>query len=193
MVTKIKKKRRFNYVWNLLLSLDQFGNAIAAGDADNTVSARVGFFANYGNGKFNWYWKPLEAIINFTFRPKDGKDHCLKAYFNDPGEHFRMGIHLIWYFVLEIIVLVSCILVLIPLIYLSALIAWLLKLLKIIKPKPAKSHDERIRDRINLIRLKSRGMNKEISYYNLTSNELSPEVIQFTKDLDTLIKNSGLF
>jgi len=30
------------YVWNLLISLDQFANAVLAGDPDETISSRCG-------------------------------------------------------------------------------------------------------------------------------------------------------
>lgn len=30
------------YIWNLLIALDQFGNALAAGDPDETISSRAG-------------------------------------------------------------------------------------------------------------------------------------------------------
>ena len=46
----------------VLVAIDQLGNAIAGGNPDSTISARVGFFSEMAKrGKS--YWKGLESII----------------------------------------------------------------------------------------------------------------------------------
>lgn len=85
------KKKVAQYLGNLFVSFDQLGNAFAGGNADNTISARVGFFANHGDKGYRWYWRMLERIINFTFWPIDGEGHCHIAYHNDADENFRPG------------------------------------------------------------------------------------------------------
>lgn len=114
-------------VKRVLVAFDQLGNALAGGYPDNTISARVGYFANYGSPKFKWYWKYLESMIDTSFEPIDGKRHCLQAYFNDVGEEYEprgwFGVHI----VLQIIIIAFCI----PI----ATLNYLLKLFKLIQPK----------------------------------------------------------
>jgi hypothetical protein len=71
------------YMGNLLVAIDQFGNAIAGGYADSTVSGRVGYYSykKYTTRKWrNKYWKTLRAVIDWAFYPLDGPEHCRKAY-----------------------------------------------------------------------------------------------------------------
>ena len=74
----------------VLVAIDQLGNAIAGGNPDSTISARVGFFsvhAKRGKG----YWIVLQSIINFAFYPIDGPGHCYQAWQSDKDEHFKRG------------------------------------------------------------------------------------------------------
>ena len=76
------------WLWNVLVAIDQLGNAIAGGNPDITISARVGYFANRSKKRrFRFYWLFLEAIIDVTFYPIDGPNHCLKALEKDPEGH----------------------------------------------------------------------------------------------------------
>ncbi|MEC3908111.1 hypothetical protein VOI54_13860 [Tamlana sp. 2201CG12-4] len=93
----------------LFVAIDQLGNVLAGGNPDNTISARVGYFANFGVKKYRWYWKMLEKVINTTFWPLDGENHCLQAYYNDAGEKFEPGGYAWIYFILNILIVLSCI------------------------------------------------------------------------------------
>ena len=74
----------------VLVAIDQLGNAIAGGNPDATISARVGYFsANAKRGQS--YWRLLEAIIDFAFRPIDGPRHCYQAWQADKDERFQRG------------------------------------------------------------------------------------------------------
>ena len=78
------------YIYNILMAIDQLGNALAGGYHDTTISARVGFFAREAkNGRI--YWQFLEKVIDFTFYPLDGKGHSYKAYLEDKDENFHAG------------------------------------------------------------------------------------------------------
>jgi hypothetical protein len=78
------------YVLNVLVAIDQLGNALGGGNPDNTVSARVGFFAKRAQlGRF--CWQCLEKIIDFAFYPLDGPKHCQKAVLKDPDEDYLAG------------------------------------------------------------------------------------------------------
>jgi len=84
-----KQRKKTSWLYNVLVSLDQLGNTIAGGNPDSSISARVGYFANKGASKTKTpkYWKFLENIINFTFWPVDGENHCIDAYERDCEEH----------------------------------------------------------------------------------------------------------
>ena len=97
------------FLGRLFVALDQLGNVLAGGNPDNTISARVGYFANFGVKKYQWYWKALEKIINRTFWPLDGEGHCLQAYYNDAGEEFEPGGYAWIHFVLNVLIVFSCI------------------------------------------------------------------------------------
>ena len=96
-----------NWILNVLVSIDQLGNAIAGGNPDATISARVGYFSETGDCSFRQYWELLRRIIDFTFYPIDGPNHCVNAYLADP-ESVKPGNDLARAF-LGIIVIVSCI------------------------------------------------------------------------------------
>lgn len=56
------------YLWNLLISLDQFLNALMGGDPDETVSSRCArilhTFAESGT-RAPWFWHKLGRILEF--------------------------------------------------------------------------------------------------------------------------------
>lgn len=81
------------YILHLLISIDQLGNVIAGGNPDNTISARVGFYNHHypDDQKVTFFYKAFEWIINTTFWPIDGPNHCHEAYHNDAGEFFDTG------------------------------------------------------------------------------------------------------
>ena len=96
------------WLWNVLVAIDQLGNTIAGGKPDITISARVGYFSNHsGNAKFMFYWKNLEWVINFTFYPLDGSDHCLKALEED-NENGHVHGNDLMRAILGIIIIVAC-------------------------------------------------------------------------------------
>ena len=72
-----------SYLKNVLVAIDQLGNAICGGNPDVTISARTGYFANIGSTRLKVWWKLMEKIINFAFHPLDGPNHCLNAYHSD--------------------------------------------------------------------------------------------------------------
>lgn len=51
------------YLKSILLALDQFGNALAAGDRDETISSRLGKIKRAHNGRIPWK-HPLAKIID---------------------------------------------------------------------------------------------------------------------------------
>tara|TARA_R110000851_G_scaffold96920_3_gene210222 strand:+ start:300 stop:512 length:213 start_codon:yes stop_codon:yes gene_type:complete len=47
------------YIRNLLISLDQFGNALLGGDPDETISSRA------AKNQHKWYWRVLGYFLEF--------------------------------------------------------------------------------------------------------------------------------
>lgn len=75
------KIKKMPYWLNVLIAIDQLGNALAGGNPDNTISGRVGFFASHlHDSKIKGYWKALERIIDLTFAPLQGAGHCFNAW-----------------------------------------------------------------------------------------------------------------
>lgn len=72
-----------SYFNNVLIAIDQLGNALAAGNPDVTISARTGYFANIEKTRMRWWWNIMEFIIDFAFKPFDGPNHCLDSYYSD--------------------------------------------------------------------------------------------------------------
>ena len=80
------------YWFNILVAIDQLGNSIADGNPDNTISARVGYFASAEHkSKIKSYWKTLERIIDFTFEPIQGPGHCYNAWLAEADETDTQG------------------------------------------------------------------------------------------------------
>ncbi len=93
----------------ILVAIDQLGNAIARGNPDATISARVGYFsAKAIRGKV--YWKVLEDIIDFAFFPIDGPRHCYQAWQSDKDEYFKLGSDLAR-IILSVFIVIACLII----------------------------------------------------------------------------------
>lgn len=69
--------KRKRYLWNLLLSVDQFLSVLTGGDPDETVSSRVGKAAAAGGH----VGRVLERCLDAVF----GAGHCRTAIESDEG------------------------------------------------------------------------------------------------------------
>ncbi|MFV8784357.1 hypothetical protein ACNKU7_18215 [Microbulbifer sp. SA54] len=92
----------------VLVAIDQLGNAIAGGNPDATISARTGYFSRVIDTPFKPYWQMMEKVIDFTFFPIDGPNHCFKAYLADQFEEHQEGSDLMRG-LLGVIILACCI------------------------------------------------------------------------------------
>ncbi len=97
------------YFKNLLVGIDQFGNAICGGNPDNTISARIGYFALPTSKTSGYYWQGVEAIVNFTFWPVDGPGHCLQAFEADPEEIFYDNNGDVFKGLLSVVIVIACV------------------------------------------------------------------------------------
>ena len=123
------------YLKNLFISIDQLGNALSGGDADTTISGRIGYYANHAITLTQWYWMAMQFVVDTTFYPLDGVGHCHQAYHNDMNEAYNPTKLVIAFFVLSLMTVVVCLILIIPF--------YLLLLLKVIKPKTISISDEK--------------------------------------------------
>ncbi len=71
----------------LLLNIDRLGNALSGGSHLNTVSGRVGSKVITSAHPF---WQFIEKVIDKTFEPVDGEEHCYRAaLFEADHENFK--------------------------------------------------------------------------------------------------------
>ena len=68
------------YAKSVLIAIDQLGNALAGGNPDCTISGRIGYYQQSAVEPYLWYWELLAWVVNLTFYPFDGPDHCKQAY-----------------------------------------------------------------------------------------------------------------
>lgn len=66
------------YIWNLLISIDQFFNAVFGGDPDETISSRMGKRARKGDKLGIMVCR----VLNFF-----DKGHCEKSIESDEGKN----------------------------------------------------------------------------------------------------------
>ena len=98
-----------SYFKNILVSVDQLGNTLCGGNPDNTISARVGFFSQTSQSMTKYFWKGIEIIVNTTFWPIDGPNHCQQAFEADPEETFNDDNGDFFRFLLSFVIVFSCI------------------------------------------------------------------------------------
>ena len=68
---------------NILIGLDQFGNAILGGDPDETISSRLGKMKIRYGGSIPWY-RPLSKIVDWGLDKID-PGHSIDAIEHDEG------------------------------------------------------------------------------------------------------------
>jgi len=149
------------YLSNFFVSIDQLGNTIAGGNPDNTISSRVGFYNQHNkSGEIApWQWRVFEKIINFTFYPIDGKEHCHEAYHNDAGEAFDLHTK-------NIIVAILAAIIIIPSCILIASLLYTLYLFKIVSPKQI-NRNHNIKMRLSLSKAKLEGALHELNEHRV--------------------------
>ncbi|WP_299108538.1 hypothetical protein [uncultured Tenacibaculum sp.] len=164
-----------NFFVNFLISIDQLGNVIAGGNPDNTISSRVGYYTEryYPPEKVPLKWKILRNIINFTFYPIDGEDHCKEAYFNDAGEEFDKGTSDIAIAVLAILIVGSC--------FFIAILFYLLYAFGIVSPKKI-NRSKNIKERLRIAEAKLKGVHTELNEHRIQVDKELDEIIDETQN-----------
>jgi len=72
------------YLFNLLISIDQFGNVLTGGDPDETISSRLGKLKQKHGGNIPWS-RPLAKIIDAGLDKID-TNHSIDAIEADEGK-----------------------------------------------------------------------------------------------------------
>lgn len=164
-----------NFFVNFLISIDQLGNVIAGGNPDNTISSRVGYYTEryYPPEKVPLKWKILRNIINFTFYPIDGEDHCKEAYFNDAGEEFDKGTSDIAIAILAILIVGSC--------FFIAILFYLLYAFGIVSPKKI-NRSKNIKQRLRIAEAKLKGVHTELNEHRIQVDKELDEIIDETQN-----------
>ena len=72
------------YLWNILIALDQVGNALLAGDPDETISSRIGKVKRGHGGRIPWK-RPLLKLADWALDQVD-KDHTLESIDDTEGK-----------------------------------------------------------------------------------------------------------
>jgi len=72
------------YCLNILISLDQFGNALFGGDPDETISSRLGKLKIRHGGKIPWY-RPMSKFVDWGLDQID-PNHSIDAIEEDEGQ-----------------------------------------------------------------------------------------------------------
>jgi len=71
------------YLINVLIGLDQFVNAILAGDPDETISSRIGKTKHRHNGVIPWRY-PLRKVVDYFLESID-ENHSIDSIEQDEG------------------------------------------------------------------------------------------------------------
>jgi hypothetical protein len=87
-----------------LVQLDRLGNALSGGNPETTISGRTGFYAI---ARKNPYWRITASIIDFTFKPIDGPEHCYFAWKMEKSFSHRRG-NDVGLILLSLFVLATC-------------------------------------------------------------------------------------
>ncbi|OJJ17041.1 hypothetical protein BKI52_30465 [marine bacterium AO1-C] len=152
------KNKIGGYLFNLLLSADQFGNAVTGGDPDNTISAKVGYYCYHRtpNESAPWQWRVFRAIIDAAFYPVDGPAHCHQAYHSDPGENFENQA--------SNITLVLIALIIIPFCFIITIILGILWFFFLVQPKTDREQErpQKVQKRLDIAQRKLKGIMQEL-------------------------------
>ena len=73
------------WIVNILIGIDQLGNAILGGDPDETISSRLGKMKVKHGGKIPWY-RPLSKIVDWGLDKID-PNHSVDAIEEDEGKN----------------------------------------------------------------------------------------------------------
>ena len=104
-----------SYLGNVLNACSQLGNALSGGKSSITISARIGQ-KNLGSTA-NYFWRFCRWVVDGTFYPVDGVQHCFRAYASDETEDFEFNKGSWWGLIVMSLFMIIVCLLLLPLFY----------------------------------------------------------------------------
>ena len=117
-------------------------------------------------------WKLFRSIINSTFYPIDGKDHCKEAYYNDAGEEFDKGTNDVAVAILAVLITLSCMLI--------AVFLYTLFAFGIVSPRKI-NRTKNIKQRLRVAEAKLKGVYTELNEFKVKVDEELDEIIDETQ------------
>lgn len=100
---------------NIFLWIDKRFNWLAGGNIENTISGRLGYYANNSNTSVRWYWWIMQFIVDLTFYPLDGHHHCLDSWIRDETKgDYKPTKYAVFFFILSILTVSSCLILILP-------------------------------------------------------------------------------
>lgn len=148
-----------SYLENFFVSIDQLGNVLAGGNPDNTISSRIGFYTKHNTENVPWQWLLFEKIINFTFWPIDGDNHCHEAFHNDAGEDFDKNTN-------NIIVAILAAVIIIPSCVAISILLYILLIFGVVSPRNI-DRNKNIKMRLKLAQAKLDGTLHELNEHKV--------------------------
>ena len=91
----INDKYQLNGIGRIFNAFSQLGHAIAWGTGDVSISGKTGY-QNMRKAKRPKLWALNLWIVDLTFAPIDGEDHCKRAYRVDRYESYNLSIDTLW-------------------------------------------------------------------------------------------------
>ena len=112
-------KYESSYLGRVGNAFSQLGHSISGGTSDVSISGKIGYMTEIKGSK---YWELLKWVVNNTFEPIDGKNHCQNAYTSDKFERYEIGTGVRQAIICTVLVSIFC-----PII---AIFTWSIKLFK---------------------------------------------------------------
>lgn len=100
---------------NIFIWIDQLLNFLSGGNRNNTISGRVGYYANKANVSVRWFWWALQFVIDVTFYPLDGHHHCRDSWLRDKTQgDYKPTKHVWSFFLLSLFTTLACLILIVP-------------------------------------------------------------------------------
>lgn len=93
------------YIGRIMNAFSRLGNTVIGGHHNVSISARIGYNVTHNN---NLFWRICEQVVDRTFYPIDGKEHCKNAYIRWMHEPYFTGGSFVFMVILVCILQVVC-------------------------------------------------------------------------------------
>jgi len=101
-------KRAFIYI-------DKRLNYLSGGSINNTISGRVGYYANKADYTVRWFWWSLQFVIDLTFYPLDNHHHCRDSWLRDESKgDYKPTKLVVFFFLLSLFAVSACLIMIAP-------------------------------------------------------------------------------